>query len=371
MSAHAVKQVLADLGGVDIAGIEEVWHALAPPYTALFDWLEARADKPACEDAVAFRPVMLARTIEEPELAAIAPDEFLAEWKYDGLRVQLVSAPAGKALFSRAGDDMAAAFPEVMERVDFEAVLDGELIVKGGGFSHLQQRLNRKAPDAKLAAKYPGHLILYDALSLGGRDLRALPLVERKAEMARWFEGARPAGMELAEALAFGCTADLHALRAEAAAQRAPHAGLMLKRLDSAYVAGRPTGLWYKWKCEPKLVDAVLMYAQRGAGERFADYTFGLWREGALLPIGKAGFGGADGEAAQLAAWVHKHALQRFGPVVEVEKELVFEVAFDAVRRAARHKAGVALKGARIERIRWDKPASEADMLECLAKWVD
>ena len=193
----------------------------------------------------------------------------MAEWKYDGLRVQVVSTPAGKALFSRAGDDISGAFPEVLARVDFEAVLDGELVVKSGetiaSFTHLQQRLNRKSPDPKLMAAYPGHIILYDALALDGCDLRPLPLTERKAKLARWFEAARPAGTELAQPLAFRNSGDLQALRAQGPAPGSPHIeGLMLKRLDSPYVPGRPKGLWYKWKRDPKLADAVLMYAQRG-----------------------------------------------------------------------------------------------------------
>ena len=191
MSARSVKHVLAGFGGVSVGEIEEVWHAQEPPYLDLFAWLEKRGPKPDCKDAVTFHPVMLAHAIEEAEVATITPSEFMAEWKYDGIRVQLVSTPFGRALFSRTGDDISGAFPEVLARVNFEAMLDGELIVKSGdeiaSFNHLQQRLNRKSPDPKLIASYPGYLILYDILALEGRDLRPLPLIERKAEMARWF----------------------------------------------------------------------------------------------------------------------------------------------------------------------------------------
>ncbi len=379
MPAHSVKHVLAEFGGVSIGEIEEVWHAQEPPYLDLFAWLEGRGPKPDCKDAVTFHPVMLAHAIEDAEVETITPAEFMAEWKYDGIRVQVVSAPAGKALFSRTGDNISAAFPDVLAQVDFEAVLDGELIVKSGetiaSFNRLQQRLNRKTPDPKLIANYPGHIILYDALSLGGRDLRALPLTERKAEMARWFETARPEGAELAQPLAFRNPGDLQALRAQAATLASPHIeGLMLKRLDSPYVPGRPRGLWYKWKRDPMLVDAVLMYAQRGTGKRssvYTEFTFGLWHDGALVPIGKAYSGFTDEELRELDTWVRNHAAGRFGPVLEVEKALVFEVAFDAVHRSARHKSGVALRALRIVRIRWDKPAREADELGCLAKWLD
>ncbi len=267
----------------------------------------------------------------------------------------------------------------MLARVNFQAVLDGELIVKSGDgiapFNHLQQRLNRKSPDPALLAKYPGHIILYDMLAVDGRDLRPLPLVERKAEIARWFDAVKPDGIELAQPLEFRTPGELQALRAEAARLESPHIeGLMLKRKDSTYVAGRPKGQWYKWKRDPLLVDAVVMYAQRGTGKRssfYSDYTFGLWHNGELSPIGKAYFGFTDEELKDLDRWVRNNTVNRFGPVREVEKALVFEVAFDAVHRSPRHKSGVALRFPRINRIRWDKPASEADQLEALAKWLD
>jgi DNA ligase-1 len=379
MSARSVKHVLADFGGVSVGEIEAVWHAQSPPYIDLFAWLEKRAPKPDAKDAVTFHPVMLAHALEDAEVESITPSQYIAEWKYDGVRVQVVSTPAGKALFSRSGDNISAAFPEVLARVNFHAVLDGELIVKSGdeiaSFNHLQQRLNRKSPDPKVVAKYPGHIIVYDMLAAEGRDLRPLPLSERKIEMERWFKAMKPEGVELARPLSFRNPGDLQALRAKAAKLASPHIeGLMLKRLDSSYVAGRPKGQWYKWKRDPLLVDAVVMYAQRGSGKRssfYSDYTFGLWHDGELSPIGKAYFGFTDEELRNLDKWVRNHTVNRFGPVREVEKALVFEVAFDAVHRSTRHKSGVALRFPRINRIRWDKPARDADQLDALAKWLD
>lgn len=379
MSARFVKHVLADFGGVNVTEIEEVWHAVEPPYLDLFSWLERKGPKPDVRDAVTFHPVMLAHALDDAAIGAINPQDFIAEWKYDGIRVQIVSTPRGKALFSRTGDDVSAAFPEVLARVDFEAVVDGELLVKADGqiasFNSLQQRLNRKSPDAKLIARHPAHVILYDMLSVEGRDIRPLPLVERKAELEAWFERVKPEGAELAEPLAFDSPGALQALRAEAGELASPHVeGLMLKRKDSPYVPGRPKGLWFKWKRDPLVVDAVLMYAQRGTGRRssfFSDYTFGLWHNGALSPIGKAYFGFTDEELRRLDKWVRDHTVNRFGPVREVEKNLVFEVAFDAVHRSTRHKSGVALRFPRINRIRWDKPAREADELSALTKWLD
>ncbi len=380
MSARSVKHVLAEFGGVPVAEIEEVWHAQTPPYLDLFAWLEKRGPKPSSADAVTFHPVMLSHPLEDVPIETITPGEWLVEWKYDGIRVQVVSTPNGKALFSRTGDDISGAFPDVLGRVNFQAVLDGELIARTGegeiaSFNNLQQRLNRKTPDPKLIAKYPGHVIVYDALGLDGSDLRAVPLCERKAEIAKWFETTQPPGMELAQPLTFASPGDLQALRAQATTLASPHIeGLMLKRLDSVYVPGRPRGQWFKWKRDPLLVDAVVMYAQRGTGKRssfYSDYTFGLWHDGALSPIGKAYFGFTDEELRELDKWVRNHTTARFGPVREVEKALVFEVAFDAVHRSTRHKSGVALRFPRINRIRWDKPAREADELHALAKWLD
>lgn len=330
-------------------------------------------------NAVTFHPVMLAHALEDQEIERITPDAFMAEWKYDGIRVQLVSTPAGKALFSRSGDNISAAFPDVLENVNFHAVADGELLVKSGdaiaSFNHLQQRLNRKSPEPKLIAKYPAHIILYDMLAVDGRDIRPLTLEERKMEMERWFEAARPQGAELAQPLAFKNPGELQALRAQASHLASPHVeGLMLKRRGSPYIPGRPKGQWYKWKRDPLLVDAVVMYAQRGSGRRssfYSDYTFGLWNDGELSPIGKAYFGFTDEELKNLDKWVRNHTVNRFGPVREVEKSLVFEVAFDAVHRSTRHKSGVALRFPRINRIRWDKPARDADQLDALAKWLD
>lgn len=378
ISARFMKRVLAEYGDVALGEVEEVWHGLTPPYRELFAWLEGGAPKPDTGEQVVFHPVMLANALDDADIGLIAPDEFQAEWKYDGIRVQLVSLPAGKALFSRTGDEVSAAFPDLLAGVDFHAVLDGELVIRRNGevasFNELQQRLNRKTPSAKLIADAPAHMILYDALRLGPLDLRALPLTERRQHLDRWFIETAPRAMDLAAPLAFDGPESLSALRASAAEVGDAYVeGLMLKRKSSPYIAGRPQGQWYKWKRDPMLVDAVLMYAQRGSGKRssfYSDYTFGLWRDGELLPIGKAYFGFTDEELRELDRWVRNNTTARFGPVREVEKALVFEVAFDSVHASTRHKSGVAMRFPRISRIRWDKPADEADRLEALEKLI-
>jgi len=246
-----------------------------------------------------------------------------------------------------------------------------------GTFNDLQKRLNRKRPEKKLMAELPGHLILYDALKLEGEDLRALRLDERRARLHDWFAAHAPEGMALSDRLDFDSPEELQSLRARVSGGDEPALatveGLMLKRRDTAYIPGRPKGAWYKWKRDPLLVDAVLMYAQRGHGKRssfYSDYTFGVWRDSELLPVGKAYFGFTDEELKELDKWVRNHTTGRFGPVREVEKALVFEVAFDSIHPSTRHKCGLAMRFPRINRIRWDKPAGEADRIDTLSALV-
>ncbi len=372
VSARQLKQVLAQYGGQPVEIIETLWHGLDPPYENLFAWLEGRADMPAVHESLTFTPVMLAHALEEKDFGLITPDAYAAEWKYDGIRVQLVNLPVGRAIFTRTGDEISGSFPDALEHLNFHGVLDGELIVKRGDahgtFNDLQQRLGRKNPSKALIESHPTGVIVYDILNLEGEDVRALPYAARRDLLANALDKYKPQHMSLSPELAWASFDDLMRLR-DSVISSPTIEGLMLKRRDSAYVAGRPTGPWYKWKINPKLVDAVLMYAQRGSGKRssfYSDYTFGLWRDGQLLPIGKAYFGFTDAELKELDKWVRHHTLQSFGPVREVEKALVFEVAFDAVFRSSRHKSGFALRFPRISRIRWDKPAGEADQLDVL-----
>jgi DNA ligase-1 len=376
VSARLAKIALAEIGGVSPDEVEEVWHGLSPPYTALFAWLEGHAPRPDPADAPVFRPPMLAHPLEPPDLATLQPEDWRAEWKWDGIRVQLVATPAGRRLFSRGAEDISAAFPEIVAAMDFHAVLDGELLVVRdtavAPFADLQQRLNRKTVTARMMEDYPAAIRLYDLLFDGHDDLRALPFDTRRARLEAWIARVRPPRMALSALIRFGSLPELAALRDGARA--ASIEGLMLKRGDSAYVAGRVKGLWWKWKRDPLTVDAVLMYAQRGHGKRssyYSDYTFGLWRDTELVPIGKAYFGFTDQELAFLDRWIRNHTTARFGPVREVEKALVLEVAFDAAQLSNRHKSGVALRFPRIARIRTDKPAAEADRLETLLALVE
>ena len=378
-SARLAKTALAELAGgaVEADHIEEIWHGLAPPYAGLFAWLEGRGDKPDPAGAPVFRPPMLAHPLEAPDLAALDPLAYRAEWKWDGIRVQLVATADGSRIYSRGADDVSGAFPEILDAMRFKGVLDGELLVIRDGevapFADLQQRLNRKSPGPKMLREFPVAVRLYDLLFDGVTDLRPLPFDERRAHLETWFALHRPERMDLSPLIPFRSIGELSALRDGTRA--ASIEGLMLKRGDSAYVPGRPKGQWWKWKRNPLTIDAVVMYAQRGHGKRssyYSDYTFGLWREdGELVPVGKAYSGFTDVELVQLDRWIRNHTVHRFGPVREVERGLVLEIAFDAAQLSNRHKSGVALRFPRVARLRPDKPVEEADRLETLMRMIE
>jgi DNA ligase-1 len=375
-SLRLAIRALAEFGGVETHEIEEIWHALEPPYLDLFTWLEGHGPRPDAVDSPVFRPVMLAHPIEVKDIASLDWQAYRAEWKWDGIRVQLVATPHGKRLYTRTAEDISHGFPEILAAMDFHAVLDGELLVIRDGavapFSDLQQRLNRKAVSAAMLKDFPAGIKLYDILFDGEHDVRGLSFDERRQRLETFMAREQPAGMSLSPLIKFDLHHELAVLRD--GARDAAQEGLMIKRGDSPYLAGRPRGLWWKWKREPLSVDAVLMYAQRGHGKRssyYSDYTFGAWNEaGELVPIGKAYSGYTDTELAWLDKWIRNHTIARFGPVREVEKEIVFEIGFDAVQPSNRHKSGVALRFPRILRLRTDKPATEADQLSAVKSLI-
>jgi DNA ligase-1 len=389
VSARLAKQACADMGGVEVSEIEEIWHGLEPPYEDLFAWLEKRSEKPSADHPGRFRPVMLAQAIDEnKDFANYAASDYAAEWKWDGIRVQAVNERGQRRLFSRTGDDIGASFPDVLEALSQEGVIDGELLVMKNGkvdsFGDLQQRLNRKKVDFELLAKYPAGIRAYDILLDGEKDMRGLSFRERRAALEKFVSREKTERIDLSPLQPFESWGELAHLRAhppEGDPQIAE--GLMLKRWDSVYEAGRPKGPWFKWKRDPHLIDAVLMYAQRGHGKRsgfYSDYTFGVWREDsngdrALTPVGKAYFGFTDEELKQIDKFVRDNTIERFGPVrsIKANKDfgLVLEVAFEGLQRSTRHKSGVAMRFPRINRIRWDKPAREADELSTLEKMLD
>jgi DNA ligase-1 len=372
ISARLAKQALADAFELDVEQVEEVWHGLKPPYRELFDWGEGRAPQPTAQDVPVFRPFMLAHPLDD---GRVSLDDYAAEWKWDGIRVQLVHAGGETRLYSRTGDDISASFPDVAEAFAIPAVLDGELLVRGdvqGGaaasFNALQQRLGRKVVSSKMQSQYPAFVRLYDFLLHGDEDLRPLPWTERRARLEAFVPKLDPERFDLSQLIGADSFEALEEMRLGVRSEGVE--GMMLKHRDSPYVSGRRAGLWYKWKRDPLTADCVLMYAQRGSGKRssyYSDYTFGAWTaDGELLPVGKAYFGFTDEELKWLDRFVRNHTVNRFGPVREVERSLVLEVAFDSIHRSTRHKSGLAMRFPRISRIRTDKPAEEADRVETL-----
>jgi DNA ligase-1 len=385
VSARLAKQALAELGKVDVAEIEEVWHGLTPPYTSLFAWLEGNAPPPAKAAAALFRSVMLSHPVEDSDLARLDPADYAAEWKWDGIRVQAVCEAGVRRLYSRTGDEISGAFPDLIEAMAFDGALDGELLVghppeHTGTFSDLQQRLNRKSVSPKMRERFPVFVRCYDLLQDGANDLRALPLTERRERLEAFVATLDPSRFDLSPVTAFGNWTALNDMR-----RNPPHPvieGVMIKNKSSSYVAGRPKGPWFKWKRDPYTVDAVLMYAQRGHGKRssfYSDYTFGVWsgaeEEEELVPVGKAYFGFTDEELRQIDKYVRDNTVERFGPVRSVRADkrngLVLEIAFEGLNRSTRHKSGVAMRFPRISRLRWDKPTAEADRIETLQAMLD
>lgn len=388
VSARLAWQAAADFGGVEVPDIQEVWHAQTPPYVDLLAWLDGRAERPSADANGRFRPVMLAQPVNEAEMEALDPAAYAAEWKWDGIRVQAVSEGGVRRLYSRTGEDISPTFPDVLAALTYEGVIDGELLVlrdgRVGSFGDLQQRLNRKTTDTKIMAAHPGGIRAYDLLAADGADLRKRTFAERRTRLEALVASLATDRIDLSPIEVFTSWDGLAALRAAPPeGDRRAAEGLMLKRLDSIYEAGRPKGPWFKWKRDPQLVDAVLMYAQRGHGRRssfYSDFTFGVWTVAvdgspALTPVGKAYFGFTDEELKQLDKFVRDNTVDRFGPVRSVkagrESGLVLEVAFEGLQRSKRHKSGVAMRFPRINRIRWDKPAGEADELVTLEAMLD
>jgi len=395
VSARLAKTAVAALGDKDPHEIELIWPGLAPPYPDLFAWLERRADKPVNRDPAPFRPVMLAHAIEDIDFDTLDPADFIAEWKWDGIRVQAVSGrdvdgDIVTRLYSRSGEDITKSFPDLLPPLHLPGAIDGELLVLREGrvqsFNVLQQRLNRKSVTPKLMKDYPIHLRAYDLLADDENDLRELPFTERREHLESFIVRLGDPRIDLSSCVPFSTWSELTAARADPSSAGAGDdadavEGVMLKRCDALYLPGRPKGQWWKWKRDPHIIDAVLMYAQRGHGKRssyYSDYTFGVWTDGEegeqLVPVGKAYFGFTDEELIQIDRFVRRNTTEKFGPVRHVvhepDKGLVLEVAFEGLARSSRHKSGVALRFPRINRLRWDKPPGEADRLETLERML-
>lgn len=317
-------------------------------------------------------PFFLASPIEEARFQQEDLSRWQAEWKWDGIRAQIIRRADEVFIWSRGEDLVTPQFPELAEAfavLPNGTVMDGEVVCWDGDrpmhFNALQKRLGRKRVTQKLRRENPVHFIAYDLLERDGEDLRELPLRDRRQALLQLLDTHAPPAVSPSTTLDFATWDDLTALRARSRAAAAE--GLVLKALDSPYLVGRKRGYWWKYKVEPMSLDAVLIYAQAGSGKRanlFTDYTFALWRGDELVPFAKAYSGLDNDEIETLDRWIRRHTLERFGPVRSVEPIHVFEIGFEGIARSNRHKSGISVRFPRILRWRTDKPAAEADSLQ-------
>ena len=376
VSEKTVKKALSKYGNKELEKIEKIWHGLNHPYNNLFDWLDNKKPEPIIDNFKTFHPMMLSNPIDEKkDFQILDHKDFVAEWKWDGIRVQIIISNDKVVLFSRNGDDITKSFPDITFFSKKNVVIDGELLVgkncQPSSFNDLQQRLNRKKVSEKIIDEFPAFIKAYDILFLGKRDLRNLNFLDRRKILEEWIKINGNEKIDLSKFIKFNGWPNLQNLKTEFTKTTEIYEGIMLKNKESIYESGRPRGKWFKWKRNPKYIDAILMYAQRGHGKRssfYSDYTFGIWNEDKIVPIGKAYSGFTDKELNMLDRFVRSNTINRFGPVREIKKEIVFEIAFDSISESKRHKSGIALRFPRISRIRWDKPIDDVEDLKKIKK---
>ncbi|MCG6117860.1 MAG: ATP-dependent DNA ligase [Aquimonas sp.] len=374
VSAGLVQQALARIAEVEPSRIAQRLLGDWQPRPELLN--HVLAPEEADSGVVAIQPFQLASPLEDAADSLGPIEDWLLEWKWDGIRMQLLREDAGVVLWSRGEERMDGRFPEIEAAalaLPPGTLLDGELLAWRDDaplpFVQLQKRINRLKPGAKLLAEVPLRFLAYDALFAAGEDLRARPLQQRRSHLQRLLSEASQPALDVSDTLTAESWPAAEALRADA--RRRGVEGLMLKRRDALWQAGRRRGAWWKWKLDPLSVDAVLIYAQAGHGRRatlYTDYTFALWEGERLLPVAKAYSGLDDAEILRLDRWIRAHTIERFGPVRSVLPELVFEIGFEGVNLSSRHKSGVALRFPRILRWREDKLVAEADRVEDLRR---
>ena len=343
-------------------------------WTPSAEWLASLKTASAGADASQPYPFFLAAPLEGPPDTLGDRDAWLVEWKWDGIRAQLIRRRGETWLWSRGEELITHRFPEIAAAATHlpdGTVLDGEVLAfqddRPLPFSALQQRIGRQKQVAQVMRTVPAVFVAYDVLEMDGRDLRGEPLTIRRAALTRLVAGGGV--IRLSEEVTAPAWDALAALRLESRARGVE--GFILKRRDAPYGVGRKKGPWWKWKIDPFTVDAVLIYAQPGNGRRaslLTDYTFGVWDEGQLVPIAKAYSGLSNAEIEELDAWIRRHTVERHGPVRAVEPVQVFELGFEAIAPSSRHKSGIAVRFPRMLRWRTDKPAREADTLETLRR---
>jgi DNA ligase-1 len=368
-----VVRAVAHLASLPTAVVEHrlmgTWEPSADVFAALIG-PEGPADDPSRP-----YPFCLASPLDAPVESLGARDEWLVEWKWDGIRAQLIHRDARVFLWSRGEELITERFPEISAaalRLPVGTVLDGEIVAFADGkprpFADLQQRIGRQRQVREVAAGVPVIFLAYDVLEDSGHDIRDRPLRERRSRLLDVVGGSV---LRVSQDVPGHSWSHLAELRRDSRERGVE--GLMLKRWTSPYRPGRRRGDWWKWKIEPFTMDAVLLYAQPGSGRRatvFTDYTFAVWHGEELVPVAKAYSGLSDEEIDELDRWIRRHTTERFGPVSAVEPVHVFELGFEAIARSARHKSGIAVRFPRILRWRRDKPAREADTLETLERMI-
>ncbi len=376
-SQRLVTRALAEMSGVPEGAVAHRLMGAWDPTPEFFARLIAADTSDA--DLSRPYPFFLAHPLEGEPSGLGDPGEWIAEWKWDGIRAQLIRRAGQTFLWSRGEELLAGRFPEVEETgalLPDGTVIDGELLPWVDGsplpFAQLQRRIGRKNVGRKILDEVPVVLVAYDLLEDGGADIRLLPLHERRRRLGALVESARGGRLLLSATVPAPDWTAATAARREAREVGAE--GLMLKRLSAGYGVGRRRGDWWKWKVDPLTVDAVLIYAQPGSGKRaglFTDYTFGLWEGSHLVPFAKAYSGLTDDEIRKVDAFVRRNTLEKFGPVRTVKPELVFELHFEGIQRSSRHKSGIAVRFPRMGRWRTDKKAEEADTIESVRELLN
>lgn len=377
-SARLVVRALSEVSGVDEGTIAHRLMGAWEPSPDFYERLVAADTRDA--DVSRPYPFYLAYPLEQEAASLGDQAEWLVEWKWDGIRAQLIRRAGKTFLWSRGEELLSGRFPEVEEAAALlpeGTVLDGELLPWADGaplpFAHLQRRIGRKTLGRKILSEVPVVLVVYDLLEADGEDLRGSALELRRERLSALLTRTPSAGrLQLSPAVAAAGWGDVELARARARDTGAE--GVMLKRRGSVYGVGRRKGDWWKWKVVPHSVDAVLMYAQPGSGRRaglYTDYTFGVWDAGRLVPFAKAYTGLTDEEIRRVDAFVRRHTLEKFGPVRTVKPELVFELAFEGIQRSSRHKSGIAVRFPRMARWRTDKRPEDADTLETVRGLIE
>jgi DNA ligase-1 len=373
VSKLLVVRALAEVAKLPRATIAHRLMGRPQPSAA---WYRGLLAAESADDRARPYPFFLASPLEADPNTLGPLEDWLAEWKWDGIRGQLMRRRGEIFLWSRGEELITERFPELVQaaaRLPDGVVLDGEVLAWDGGvlpFAVLQRRIGRDRLTQQLLQDAPVAFLAYDLIEEGGVDLRALPFNLRRARLEKLVEVSDR--LLVSPEVSAGSWEELAARRASARERRVE--GLMLKRRDAPYGVGRQRGAWWKWKIAPLTLDAVLVYAQAGSGRRaslFTDYTFAVWRGDELVPVAKAYSGLTEQEIAALDRWIRANTVDRFGPVRQVAAVQVFELAFEGINRSTRHKSGVALRFPRILRWRTDKPAAEADRLEQVHALLD